>query len=469
MSREYRIFGATLWVVLVAVDLFAGPGGFSEGLRMLGHSEIGVEWDDAACATARAAGHERLQADVSELDPLSLPPTEGLIASPPCPTFSSAGNGNGRLLTDLILSCAREFAAGRDTRAEARAAATEVLAKTEDRTRAERDAAMSILVVEPLRWALARRPTWIALEQVPPVLPIWRAFAEILREHGWHVWTGILEAERYGVPQTRERAILMAHRDRQPHPPAPTHQRYVPGEPQRHDFTLEGEILPWVSMAEALGWGDDAWRIQEETPRAREAARTVKELAPTMLGRGGAARKTWVHERPAPTIVGNRRSKDGGIVGRQLAPGEGENTGGWGWQPRAECGCLEEWVDANGFCACCHAHLGDPAGMYALQGGRHTFERCPAHWSATRPATNVNGDPRISKPGRHDPEASGSQQEGAIRVTPQEAAILQSFRPDYPWQGSRSRVFMQIGNAVPPLLARAILAELVTEAEALAA
>ena len=32
------------------VDLFAGPGGWSEGARMLGITDVGIEWDAAACA-----------------------------------------------------------------------------------------------------------------------------------------------------------------------------------------------------------------------------------------------------------------------------------------------------------------------------------------------------------------------------------------------------------------------------------
>jgi DNA (cytosine-5)-methyltransferase 1 len=51
------------------LDLFAGPGGWDEGIRDLGICPLGIEWDAAACATARAAGHRRLQADVAALDP----------------------------------------------------------------------------------------------------------------------------------------------------------------------------------------------------------------------------------------------------------------------------------------------------------------------------------------------------------------------------------------------------------------
>lgn len=79
------------------VDLFAGPGGWSTGLRAVGLHDIGVEWDPAACATRIAEGHLTIRGDVSKV------PTEPfrgrtwmLLASPPCQSFGVAGKKQGR-------------------------------------------------------------------------------------------------------------------------------------------------------------------------------------------------------------------------------------------------------------------------------------------------------------------------------------------------------------------------------------
>jgi DNA (cytosine-5)-methyltransferase 1 len=88
----------------------------------------------------------------------------------------------------------------------------------------------------------------------------------------------------------------------------------------------------------------------------------------------------------------------------------------------------------------------------------------PPQWTSRRPATTVLADPRISTPRAHRASKPGtakewsSQFEDAVRVSVQEAAILQGFRADYPWQGSRSRCFLQIGNAVCPPVARLVVA-----------
>lgn len=52
----------------------------------------------------------------------------------------------------------------------------------------------------------------------------------------------------------------------------------------------------------------------------------------------------------------------------------------------------------------------------------------------------------------------------AERVTVEEAAALQSYPAGFTFAGTKTKQFLQIGNAVPPLLAEAIL-QAVTEPE----
>lgn len=224
------------------IDLFAGAGGWDEGLRELGYTAIGIEFDRWACATARAAGHERIEADIAALDPAAFAPVWGLIGSPPCQAYSAAGNGHGRFDKEHVIACAHELAAGHDSRAEHRVACRDP---------------RSLLTVEPLRWALALRPRWIALEQVPSVLELWSLFAGLLAAHGYEASAGVLSAEQYGVPQTRKRAYLVASLDGPVQLPRPTHRSYNPRRPD-HVPEDERDLLPWISMADALGWARDA-------------------------------------------------------------------------------------------------------------------------------------------------------------------------------------------------------------------
>ncbi len=195
---------------VVIVDLFAGPGGWSEGLRMLSPelhaTEIGLEWDAAACETRAAAGHATIRTDIAAY-PLEQfgDRVTGLIASPPCQDFSSAGKNAGL------------------------------------------HGARGQLIREVLRWSEGLRPEWIACEQVPPALPVWRDYETELRKLGYRTWSGVLNAADYGVPQTRRRAILLGSRIGPIGPPDPTHDR----KPVPSLVALECE--PWVTMSSAIG------------------------------------------------------------------------------------------------------------------------------------------------------------------------------------------------------------------------
>lgn len=233
---------------MLADDLFAGAGGWDVAANWLDVHARGVENMTAARETRAAAGLTTIHDDVwtfgewldagLKSDNPAYFQAALQIASPPCQTFSQAGKGAGRKALDDVLQAICSGAVWDINR----------LRGFGQYVGDERTA----LVLTPLHYALTRdHYQTLAWEQVPTVLPVWEACAEVLRAEGWHVWTGKLNAEQYGVPQTRTRAFLLASRDHEVTPPTPTHSRYYSHDPQRLD---EG-VAKWVSMAEALGWG----------------------------------------------------------------------------------------------------------------------------------------------------------------------------------------------------------------------
>jgi DNA (cytosine-5)-methyltransferase 1 len=386
------------------LDLFAGPGGWDEGLCGLGYRARGIDSDPVACATAEAAGHERLVADVPALDPSDFSGAVGLIASPPCQAYSSAGKGLGKQDKPRVLACARELGEGRDTRARHQAGCKD---------------ARSLLTVEPLRWAIALRPRWVAMEQVPAVAELWTVFAELLSAHGYDCAVGLLSAERFGVPQVRKRAFLIGSLDGAVELPAPTHRSF---DPRRHKPREDELHLPrWRSMAEALGWGDEPARLRSNNTRSGQVP-------------GGLCRSL---DAPSYTVVSSS------INWRiECQPARGSSAG-----------CAASSERARRVPAACARH--EERGRSVEPPGG-----APA-WTRRRPATTLLGDPRITAPGSWP--RCGRRAEivrgRPVRVSVEQAAILQGFRHDYPWQGSRSQRFAQIGNAVPPPLAARVLSE----------
>lgn len=488
------------------INAFAGAGGWEVAARELGLDVLGIELDPAPVAVSRAAGFNVLQADVAALDPLAVMRQHfgarklwGFVASAPCQPFSSAGKGAGRAAEDIY----RE--------------AIEAMGRSEPVDYAALDEACgddrAHLILEPLRWALALSPRWIALEQVPPVLPLWEAYAGVLRERGYSVWCGVLSSERYGVPQTRQRAILIASLDREVREPPATHQRYI--APRRRDEADEGlfaapepqrivvpedrELLPWVSMAEALSWGMTA------RPSVSMTAKLGQTGGNRPLEGGSGARET----SPAPSVTAGGTGSGGGVevfAGRESrarvagavqfratnersngavrdasdpapALAFGHNPPRWvlcsgqsvAGEGRAERPADEpsgvEWV-REGDRPAMRVNFGENA-----RGGNvprvadepaATIHGQPMTWINERPSTSVNCDPRIAEPGRHDPDESGSQYGAAtVRVSIEEAAALQSFPPGYPWEaaGTKTAAFRCVGNAVPPRLALHVLGE----------
>lgn len=120
--------------------------------------------------------------------------------------------------------------------------------------------------------------------------------------------------------------------------------------------------------------------------------------------------------------------------------------------------------------------LGIPDGSFVLRNGERdlgqlasTVTTKAGSWANKRSATTVLGTYRVGQPGHKcmtndcHPERGKSLQYGAdsIRVSVEEAAALQTFPTGYPWQGTKTKRYEQVGNAVPPLLAWHVLKSVV--------
>lgn len=522
-------------------ELYGGPGGMSEGMRLAGvpsSMALGIDTSRDACDTAEKAGHPRLCISVADLAPRDYAATYGMPTgvhgSPPCPGFSRAGKQAGLGDLSLLGAAAEELARG--------ALAPAVMNHVRARQKDERSA----LSLEPLRWALDLRPEWLTLEQVPAVLPLWGAYAGALRDVGYSVWCGYITAEQYGVPQTRKRAVLIASRVREINgPPPPTHSRFHSRSPKR----LDPGLRKWVSMAEALGWG----MVQRPYPTV--AAGTASGGAdPQMVGGSGArliiAREReagyghWI-ERPLHPEHGDVSFLGAGLANQQgqaaRSPGEpshtitGKGTAVWRFEgdpmvgfPRhydgGSGGPIEidgeeyrardlrsgdepafavtekarSWkvydvVDEERFGDLEPTHMGD---IYNTKGcvrpleypgmtltaasdnGNFRFidvdrvtdrvrERLnnqsgtitDLEWPAYRPGAVVAGREINTAPGANGNRFNGSKKSrnDGVRITPEEAAALQSFRSGYVFVGNKTSQFQQIGNAVPPLMGDAMI------------
>ena len=179
----------------LAVDLFAGGGGLSLGLEDAGFRvALAVDHDEWAVQT-HAANFQGLSAQLDLFDPseerrlieLLRQADVALIAGgPPCQPFSRAGRSAIRFLV-------------------------------EQGKRAAHDERRELWRVW-LRIVLAVRPRAVLLENVPDMalgddLAVVRVIVDALQDAGYQTHLDIVEAPEYGVPQHRQRLILVALRD----------------------------------------------------------------------------------------------------------------------------------------------------------------------------------------------------------------------------------------------------------------
>ncbi|NEW97170.1 DNA cytosine methyltransferase [Rhodopseudomonas sp. BR0G17] len=175
---------------IAAVDLFCGAAGLSLGLTRSGVKVVaGIDLDPACrFPFEQNIAADFLQADISTLEAKAVDDLFGnakirvLAGCAPCQPFSG-------------LTTKRR---GTDERWE--------------------------LLLHFLRIAKETGPHVITVENVPRLshLPLWGSFVEGLEQEGYHIAWEVLDASRYGVPQSRRRLVLLASKLGPIHLPEPT-------------------------------------------------------------------------------------------------------------------------------------------------------------------------------------------------------------------------------------------------------
>lgn len=436
------------------IVLFSGPGGVTQGLKQAGITNtVGVEYETNAVATARAAGHAVIHGDVTEQSPTDVanmlaPHTHTLMqSSAPCQGLSMAGKGVGRQDLENLLVALQHLGTQSPDVAQVEQQLEELRITCSD----ER----SPLTLEVMRWIAELTPAAVMLEQVPTALPIWQAMGDVLTAWGYSVWAGNVQAEQYGVPQTRKRAFLTALRSDlgTVGPPKPTHSKYYPRTPDK----LDPGVQKWVSMAEALGWG------MTRRPSYTVCSGGTATGGAEIFGNGsrqGMRREIGEGRYIVPTHSGDVVNRKGSI--RPI------DTPAPAITSSADNGNFR-FIDATK-----HSDYLEGRGVYERIDRRKLTREVESRvnnqsgtafdlsWPMDRPAPVVAGRGLVTMPGANANRFNGStkSRNDGIRVTVQEAGVLQSFPPDYPWQGGKTRQYEQVGNAVPPLLQQQVTEQL---------
>ena len=166
------------WNDFKFIDLFAGIGGIRLGFESVGgHCVFSSEFDDDACKTYEANFGEHPSGDITKIEAKDIPDFDVLLGGFPCQAFSIIGKKEG-------------FA----------------------------NETCGTLFFDIERILKEKRPKAFMLENVRNLTAhdggnTFRVIIDHLESLGYHVYSKVLNALDFGVPQKRERIIIVGFLD----------------------------------------------------------------------------------------------------------------------------------------------------------------------------------------------------------------------------------------------------------------
>lgn len=427
------------------VDLFSGCGGLALGFQEAGlYIGTGMELDQSAANTAsynlhwkKGVDREHLCGDITIADSLTFSNSNRpiVIGGPPCQAYSLAGRAK-------LNSLGEDRRAFNDSR--------------------------GFLFEDFLRIALETDARAVVMENVPESVSyngvnIPEKVCEILDEHGYDaVWT-VLNSADYGVPQIRERVFVMAvHRDfgSIQSMPVPTHCRpdadfrtnneaRIPGFLTYGHFRTPlkaAEELPkWVTVGEALSDLPSLFSSSAQTYKLHKPEMNLPYGTEPQNTFQALMRNSIKESRTSVSGHGFRRTKRDFRIFEQMLPNNNYRDA-----HDIAMKILAKECSRRGIRAKTH-----PTQYELLKKSivpPYSIDKFLSKWKKLDPM----------KPSHTLVAHLGTDTYSHIHpweprgISVREAARLQSFPDDFYFNCSMSEAFKQVGNAVPPLLAKAV-------------
>lgn len=384
--------------------LFSGFGGVEVGAMAAGMTPLwAVEYDaDIAAVYRQNIGNHVRVGDILGMNPADFETPDILHASPPCPNFSQAKAGAVETVDDIALA-----------------------QKVAD------------FIAELL-------PPFFTLENVYMyrLSQSWQIIAQALLTHGYQFNYWRVNMADYGVPQTRQRMIVIARRDGiRPQLPPQTHA-------ENSQPSLFGGLQRWVSWYEAIA--DLIPDLPDSEFAPWQLARLPDELTTFLMAGGGNTNKAEAYpgrgcrssDSPAHTVT--PATPGGGSLPRAFIVSDKLNNHGEGLttrqhnQPAMTVVPTARVGDVRAFIV-----NGQQTETFVMKGG-DSGNAIPYRMDAPFFTVTAGMGDRISVRASTD---SGR----VVKLSPRCLVRLQTF-PDWCVLPENQEVAARgIGNAVPPL------------------